>query len=212
MGLHLQVALELELVERPKSVAIITCDSMESEAESKSDPPRRAAARGRLLTFAYRYVHHASWPELPTRDACAARIRSAFDRIGFHTSLNYVLTAAEVQQTVKSAAELLEAGDVLVVYFFGHGLARDDNQYLATEDGHVSAQCLRDIVSEVVADGNVPHVTFLLLLDCCRDSGENAKYNWLTESSAEPSSVDEYAITEAPNLGIAVSYSTCPGP
>lgn len=195
-------------------VAIITRDSMASEAESKSDPPRRAAARGRLLTFAYRYARHASWPELPTRDACAARIRSAFDRIGFHTSLNYVLTAAEVQQTVKSAAELLEAGDVLVVYFFGHGLARDDNQYLATEDGHVSAQCLRDIVSEVVADRDVPHVTFLLLLDCCRHSGENVDYDWASGSSRSSAAInagDAYAITEASNLGIAVSYSTCPG-
>ena len=186
---------------------------MASEAESKSDPPRRAAARGRLLTFAYRYVHHASWPELPTRDACVARICSAFDRIGFHTSLNYVLTAAEVQQTVKSAAELLEAGDVLVVYYFGHGVAHADNQYLATEEGLVCTRCLRNIVTEAVAENDVPRVTILLLLDCCRN--EDAKYDWQTElelhRATHPNCGDDSAITDATSLGITASYSTCPG-
>ena len=183
------------------------------EEEPKAAPQPRVAASGRLLTFAYEYASHPQWERLETRDACEETIRLAFDGIGFHTSPKYPVGPAGMKETVKGAAAALNPGDVLAVYYFGHGLAHADNQYLATEDGLVCARCLRNIVIEAVAENDVPHVTFLLLLDCCRN--EDATCDWASALNAHrathPTCRDDYAITDATRLGITVSYSTCPG-
>ena len=187
--------------------------NMACEAESKVVPQRRAAASGRLLTFAYEYASHPKWKRLETRDACEETIRSAFHSIGFDTSVNYPMDPAGMKQMLKSESEALKSGDVLVVYYFGHGVAHADNQYLATEAGLLCARCLRNIVTEAVAENDVPRVTILLLLDCCRN--EDAKYDWQTElelhRATHPNCGDDSAITDATSLGITVSYSTCPG-
>ena len=193
--------------------ASCTSGGMACEEESKAAPQRRAAASGRLLTFAYEYASHPTWNRLETCQASEATIRSAFESIGFHTSPNYRVGPSAMKEIVKSAAAALTSGDVLAVYYFGHGLAHADNQYLATEEGLVCTRCLRNIVTEAVAENDVPRVTILLLLDCCRN--EDAKHDWTSVLSAHrathPNCGDDSAITDATSLGITASYSTCPG-
>ena len=183
---------------------------MACEEESKE---RRAATSGRLLTFAYEYARHPKWNRLETCQASEATIRSAFHSIGFHTSPNYPVGPSAMEEIVKSAAAALKSGDVLAVYYFGHGLAHADNQYLATEAGLLCARCLRNIVTEAVVKKGVSDITFLLLLDCCRNEG--AKYDWPSElelhRTTHPNCGDDSAITDATSLAITVSYSTCPG-
>ena len=171
-----------------------------------------------MLTFAYEYADHPKWERLATRNACADIIRAAFKRIKFDTSLNCPMPPDGMKRMVKCAAEALKSGDVLVVYYFGHGLAHADNQYLATEDGLVCTRGLRDVVTQAVVEKGVSDATFLLLLDCCRNEdaqGEHAKYDWASESKAHsgthPDCRDDSVIVDARRLGITVSYSTCPG-
>ena len=117
-----------------------------------------------------------------------------------------------MKETVKTAAENLKSGDVLGVYVFCHGLAHDDNQYLATEDGHVSARSLCNIVSQAVLKMHVSDVAFLLLLDCCRKTvGEHDWASAVGDDRGRPVSEEDFARMEAKNLTIAVSYSTCSG-
>ena len=186
---------------------------MADEEESKAAPQRRAVGSGRLLTFAYEYARHPKWWWLEACDLSEATIRSAFGSIGFDTSPSYPVGPAVMKKTVKNAAAALKSGDVLAVYYFGHGLENAGSQYLATEGGLVCTQCLCNIVTEAVVENRVSDVTFLLMLDCCRV--EDAKRDWTSVLSdhraTHPKCRDASDITDATRLCITVSYSTCPG-
>ena len=191
----------------PLTVPCAQLGGIACEEESKAVPQRRAAASGRLLTFAYEYASHQEWKRLQSCDASEAAIRSAFERIGFHTSLNAPIDPAGMKKMLKSASEALNSGDVLAVYYFGHGRAnaRTQVQYLETEQGPVCTRCLHNIVIEAVVEKDVSDVTFLLILDCCRI--EDATSDCATHRNDRDGSV----IVDATRLGITVSNSTCPG-
>ena len=189
---------------------------MACEEESKAAPQRETVASGRLLTFAYEYASHPKL-RLETCDASEETMRSAFDSIGFDTSPNYPVGPAGMKKTVKNAAAALKSGDVLAVYYFGHGVVHADTQYLETEGGVVCIQCLCNIVIEAVVENGVSGVTFLLMLDCCRTNEKVSKEpkpgksEDLSDHRTHTNPRDDSVFTDATRLGITVSYSTCPG-
>ncbi len=164
-----------------------------------------AAERFALVIGNSQYQQIGTLPN-PVRDAEA--VKGLLDSAGFEVTSALDLGQSEMRDAVREfAGKLAGKGEdtVALIYFAGHGLQIDGENYLLPVDADITRES--DVALEAVRLGdvmnllgNAPSKTRIVILDACR----NNPFKDLGETGRG------LAIVNAP-AGTVVAYSTSPG-
>ena len=105
----------------------------------------------------------------------ARAVAEALASVGYVTTLGLDLTNTQMTEMVNAFAETLSGGDSAVVYYAGHGLQLNGENYLVPTDFHVSdsadvryqGYALGVLLEKLTLHGAT---TQIVILDACRDN------------------------------------------
>lgn len=105
----------------------------------------------------------------------ARSIAKEFEKLGYHTTLGTDLDRTSMNRQIRTFSGSLRAGDVAVMYYAGHGMQMNGENYLIPTDFHVglpqqvgsSAISLSSILSAFKARNTS---TQIIILDACRNN------------------------------------------
>ncbi len=105
----------------------------------------------------------------------AQAVAEALAAVGYNTTLGLDLTNVQMVHLVDTFADTLAAGDAAVVYYAGHGLQLNGENYLVPTDFHVNdsadvkfqGYALGTLLEKLTLHGAA---TQIVILDACRDN------------------------------------------
>ncbi|CAF4181092.1 unnamed protein product, partial [Rotaria sordida] len=157
----------------------------------------------------YDYCEELQNPENDAND-----MSKALESIGFAVTKKLDLKRAEMKHVVIDFEESIEADDMVLFYFAGHGIQWEDQNYLIPKDSptlngaalNKSAINAQDIL-DTLSDRN-PYVT-IFLLDCCR------KYHLrnpeVDARDPDPSGSKSVGLKPMHKAGSLIAFACAPG-
>lgn len=173
--------------------------------------PSQALAKRVALVIGNSEYRHTSPLKNPTNDA--ADVSAALKKHGFQVVEGFDLDKAAFDRKVRDFAVALQGADAGVLFYAGHGLQVDGQNYLVPIDAQLTAPSALDF--ETVRLDLVHRVmeretnTNVLFLDACRDNplGRNLSRSMGTRSAA----VGKGLAPVESGVGTLISFSTQPG-
>ncbi len=181
------------------------------QRQALEDYQRLARETRRALVIGEgRYVQD-DVPDLPGALHDATRMSDALEAAGFEVR---ALQNAGKQEVERALADLVAGsreGDVLLVYWSGHGVQRDGQNWLVPVDARLSGperlQSEAIDVDAVIAQlGGADARLRLLLLDACRNNPWLK--SWASTKATVPAGLAEPPV---PPAGLVIGYATAPG-
>lgn len=166
--------------------------------------------RRALVVGEGRYVQDGV-PDLPGALHDATRMSDALEAAGFEVR---ALQNAGKQEVERALADLVAGsreGDVLLVYWSGHGVQREGRNWLVPVDARLSGperlQSEAIDVDTVIGQlGGADARLRLLLLDACRNNPWLK--SWASSKATAPVGLAEPPV---PPAGLVIGYATAPG-
>ena len=170
--------------------------------------PTLAAERVALVigNFAYQNV-----PRLANPQNDAADIAAALERLGFDVTHADNLTYDAMRRALRAFSKVAAGKDIAIIYFAGHGIEVDHQNYLIPVDAHLSSDL--DIAYEAIPIdmllGAVERATGLrlILLDACRNNPFAASMKMTSTSR----SIGRGLSRVEPGTGVLVSFAAKEG-
>jgi len=118
-------------------------------------------------------------PDLPNTKNDARDIAEALDLIGFKTTLKFDLKKSSFEQTLKTFIAQSEKADVALIYFAGHGIEIDGENFLIPVDAQLNSDRvvpLETISLETILNSlSYNNQMRIVILDACRNNPFTAK-------------------------------------
>lgn len=177
--------------------------------------PDQLAAAPRKVALVIGNAAYDRAPALVNPVNDAVDVSSALAQLGFEIVEGYDLDYAAMRESVRDFARKLDAAEVGLVYFAGHGLQVDGRNYMLPVDaalrgeGSVSAEAID--LNDVLAPLSRGERVRIVLLDACRDNPLAADFarRFAAARSAAMGKGLAQVETSAPDTLIA--YATSPG-
>lgn len=173
--------------------------------------PEALAEKRVALVVGNSNYQHATPLRNPKNDAIA--LASALKRLGFDVVTGTDLTRSELEDTVRSFSRKIRGADVALLFYAGHGLQVNGQNYLAPVDAQLGDEAdldfetvpLRTILRQMEREVK----TSLVFLDACRDNplAQNLARNMGTRSTA----VGRGLARVSTGIGTLIAFATEPG-
>ena len=150
-------------------------------------------------------------PPLPTTLNDAADIAQSFERLGFTTTKLFNASYEDFRRAIRRFNELTQNADVAVVYFGGHGLAVDGENWLLPVDAELRTDV--DVAEEAIALKSLMQsvgrvsVLGMVILDASRSNPFAARM----QHTAQTRAVDRGLARVEPAQNVLVAYASKDG-
>jgi len=140
-----------------------------------SEPTKVYARQGRRVALVIGNSNYQSVPALPNPSGDAKAVAESLDRIGFDkVTLKQDLTREQMKEALQTFAKDARVSDWAVIYYAGHGMEVEGNNFLipvdtAVADPEAIAKYAVSI-NDVLAAVDLARKLKLVMLDACRDN------------------------------------------
>jgi Flp pilus assembly protein TadD len=154
------------------TVAAVLPAATPAKASSAEPTDSIGAARGRRVALVIGNSNYAVLPSLPTPQHDAADLTTVLKGLGFEVLTGVDLKRLEMEETLIRFARLARDAETALVYYAGHGIQHEGENYLAPVDAVLEDEAdLRKLTNlrEIVGDLQGASRGRILILDACRD-------------------------------------------
>jgi hypothetical protein len=155
--------------------------------------------------------NYANAPPLSNPANDAKLVAQSLRTVGFTVTLKENASLAELQQGIAQFGRAARVADVALVYYAGHGIQMDGDNYLVPVDAKLEddiAVKLETISLDVLLDSVAAAKTRLIVLDACRNNPFSSR---MRVSNGSRSISRGLAVVQASIGGTLIAFSTSPG-
>ena len=149
--------------------------------------------------------------ELPNPPNDAQAVAAALKRIGFEIFSGVDLDQNAMRDLVRSFARSLDGADTGLVFYAGHGLQVDGENYLLPIDAALAHQSDLEYeavaVSRLMSQLEAPDRASVLILDACRNNPLSRSFQKRSRSAAVGSGLARLSA----GTGSLIAFATAPG-
>jgi len=132
------------------------------------------AATGKRVALVIGNGNYKIAPKLDNPVADASAVAAVFKRLGFQVTEGYDQSIAQMRSTLSEFTNSLAGSDVAIVYFAGHGVSVDDENYLLPTDIDLKTPTDLDLnpidVALILRQVRREERVNILILDACRNN------------------------------------------